>query len=378
MMPRWLMLLIIALTGFIAVAGWSRREQLPEPMVSSSMTPYDVSRCAECHDEICQSFAQAPHFHTLHSAQAAGIKELFADREVTLWNDRFRFTAESEDLRFSAERFPTDTAVDWVFGSGHHARTPIALREGLHGETELVQLHVSWYADNALGVTPGSESQGDRLPSLGIHHSAAETLRCFTCHTSYLPVEEGRIQFSRIKAGINCTRCHTRTDRHQESEGEIPTGTNWTALSPLEAINRCGECHRRADEFTPDELKPTARQLSRFAPVGLVQSACFQATHGTSGERTTNTDSSSTRLDCVTCHDPHQPAQADPWFYVATCLKCHSSAPHGAPDCAAQPMNSQCLTCHMPKIPTNEHLSFTDHWIRIPNGMERKENQGQQ
>lgn len=364
MKPGWVFVPLFLIGSLLLVGRVSRREPIPEAIVFSHRHSSDVSRCAECHDEICESYAAAPHQDTLQRAASPDIQELFADRDVNQWGDHFRFSAVADELHFAADRFPTDCRVDWVFGSGHHARTPVMLREGSQGETALVQLHVSWFADGALGVTPGSEDQGGRLPSLGIDHTPAETRRCFGCHASHLDISAGRIDFSRSVIGINCSRCHIQTDQHLASEGEVPTGVNWKSLSPLESINRCGECHRRADEFTADELLPTASHLARFAPVGLVQSPCFQKTHGPAADRERMSEVA-TRLDCTTCHNPHQPAPSDPWFYVQSCLKCHRSTPRSAPDCSTQPMTSQCVACHMPKVPINEHLSFTDHWIRV-------------
>ena len=71
----------------------------------------------------------------------------------------------------------------------------------------------------------------------------------------------------------------------------------------------CGECHRMPDPARPSLRPEEEDPLSvRFAPVGLMASACFR---------------SSGRLSCVTCHDPHDNAKRDDSFYTARCLSCH-------------------------------------------------------
>ena len=131
-------------------------------------------------------------------------------------------------------------------------------------------------------------------------------------------------------------------------------------MTPLESVNRCGECHRRADHLTPDELTPDNQLLIRFASVGLVQSACFLKQSTLSADQLPQ--GTRPRFDCVTCHDPHRPAESDSAFYVARCAACHNTA---ATKCSQQPSDSNCLPCHMPKVEVQPPLRFTDHWIRI-------------
>jgi hypothetical protein len=188
-----------------------------------------------------------------------------------------------------------------------------------------------------------------------LHHTAAEALRCFACHCSYVPVEKGRIDFDRLITGVNCTRCHEGAAQHLAAEGSAPAGVAWKSLSALDSINRCGECHRRGDEFTSDELTPDNKLLLRFAPVGLSQSPCFQAQGASPGER----------MDCLTCHNPHRPAATDPAFYAQRCLQCHQPEAAGHVSCPIAPQGNDCLRCHMPKVSVSEGLSFTDHWIRV-------------
>lgn len=173
---------------------------------------------------------------------------------------------------------------------------------------------------------------------------------------------------------LDCSRCHPGAAKHAASAGELPLAVDWDRLSPLESINRCGECHRRVDEFTPDELTPSHTHLVRFAPVGLALSPCFQVSNAPEQE------DRFPRFDCLSCHDPHTPTRTDPGFFNARCRECHTepakpetsafdglAASHRslAAPCSARPADASCIDCHMPKSEIVPGLSFTDHWIRV-------------
>lgn len=100
--------------------------------------------------------------------------------------------------------------------------------------------------------------------------------------------------------------------------------------------------------------------ILRFAPVGLSQSPCFLKQ-----DQVTLESGQTARLNCTTCHDPHRLTSRDWKVHVRTCLDCHDSEKNRAVDCSRETRESNCLTCHMPKISVNEHLQFTDHWIRV-------------
>ncbi len=356
---RWTILLLLAIGCLTTILFISRREVVPQPTVASASGRVEMARCVDCHEEICNSFFEAPHHITLRPSNDPQIVKRFAGRQVSLLEDTFRFESDQGRLRFYSARTRQNLPVDWVLGSGHHALTPVSILQDSRGQTALVQLHVTWFSDDTLDLTPGSDNTLGVVTPLGLYHSHAETRHCFGCHASSVPVTEGKIDFSQLQAGVTCARCHTGLAEHLESDGDQPTSLDWPSLSPRAAINLCGECHRRSDEFTADELVTENQLLLRFGPVGISQSPCFQT------PMAPGPDGKPRQLDCLACHDPHSPAQTDPWFYVGRCLTCHGSKQHDAPDCRTQPMNSQCLECHMPKVQVMEHLTFTDHWIRV-------------
>ncbi|MFM9959647.1 MAG: multiheme c-type cytochrome [Planctomycetaceae bacterium] len=352
--------------------------------VSLSVAPPEIDRCVACHTEQTSEFTTTGHHNALKTLGHTLTRELLGPDSpshpvevsgVRLWSaaDSGQFVSSSQ---WSGESVPSQ----WLFGSGKHARTPVSVWLNADGAAEALEHRLSWYPqhgwDGTLGLSGTKESSWkatgfpgkDRraaLESLGKIHDPAATRDCFGCHTTQSPLtgDAHRILGKPLVMGVSCERCHPGGDRHaqiSEHGATAMTPERWRSLTPLESVNRCGECHRRADHFTRDELHPDNQMLIRFASVGLVQSACFLKQATLSADQLPV--GARPRFDCLTCHDPHRPAESDATFYAARCAACHDSA---AKNCSQQPRDSNCLPCHMPKVEVQSPLRFTDHWIRV-------------
>ena len=364
--------LIVLLLG--AAAVWSAqgpsdflspRNATPRPIVLSSAPQVSEQRCAECHSDITDAYPSVPHARTLSRATQEEMQISFAGRSFRHDQSEADFHYRSQDGRLlvSTPGYARELTIDWIFGSGTHARTPLITWTDNEGNTSAIEHSVSWYPDQELGVTLGMEKLNETsgVLCLGLPRSAAETINCFGCHCTHVPTDDGRIQFEGIQPGIGCSRCHWNTTRHvhEMDLGLSSTIERFSLLTPVESVNRCGECHRRADEMG-GEITPEDETLVRFASVGLVQSACFKQQ-----QDVLLAPGRSARLDCTSCHDPHRPTSRDWRIHAAVCLDCHDAAHNRAPDCSTANRDDNCLTCHMPQRPANEHLKFTDHWIRV-------------
>jgi hypothetical protein len=198
--------------------------------------------------------------------------------------------------------------------------------------------------------------------SLGTFNDAAETKRCFQCHTTELP-ERGRgVETAKLLPGVLCSKCHPNSRQHAERmQAGDATGAfdDWKTLSPLQSVERCGECHRSPIALSPDEIRPGNPRITRFASIGLSLSQCFLSQQNRQRE-----DGPARRLDCLTCHDPHRPQPTDTQHYNRRCLECHARPEPPRFDCPKQGITSDCVSCHMPKVRMNAPVSFTQHWIR--------------
>lgn len=359
--------LIAVVTLMVKAGGDAIREtkDVSEPAVRALQGTAAVqARCRACHEDVCKEFATAPHGRTLSLADDKSILDRFAGRSFDFPSGgaKVTFSNRNNQLWMQSDQYPEPLHVKWIFGSGEHAMTPVSLLENSSGEMELIEGSVSWFSSGNLGLTPGADASGaPGLGSLGAVKDHYTSLECFGCHVTELPYHDGKIDESRIVRGVTCDRCHPGSDEHIESveNGLGPRIEKWSALSPLESINRCGECHRRADQLTKSELSPDRNVLVRFASVGLVMSACFK------GQQTPDQKSTNSRLDCLTCHDPHKQAETSSEYYTQKCVQCHQADGTHAATCSSAMTSRECLTCHMPAVNVTDQLKLTDHWIRV-------------
>lgn len=358
--------LIAFLFGVTLMMSWGLgRAPAPQPAVLSARTPRVAEhRCAECHAEIVEARQTSPHARTLTRVNGESPDEEFFGQTFHRddLNVQFHYASRDGQLMVSTPSYAKALPLDWMFGSGTHAKTPLLTWINDQGTISAIEHGVSCYPNGQLGVTLGLDNQTAfaGIDALGHQRSAAETINCFGCHCTFVPTENGRIQFDKIEPGVGCARCHWNGPQHvREMEQGLPgTVEKLSQLTPRESVDRCGECHRRADELG-GPIESSDPSLARFASVGLVQSPCFLQQNEVLLD-----DGKPARLDCISCHDPHRPSPRDWQVHAAVCLKCHDTAHQRAPDCTAAARDSNCLSCHMPPVPANKHMQFTDHWIR--------------
>jgi len=333
-----------------------------EPVVQSHGDNEPASqKCAECHQAASKNISASPHGNTLSAGHEPWIRERFAGQSFSLptGGATVYFKDRDQQLWMESDASPEAIRVDWMFGSGRHAMTPVSLMVNSDFATELIEGSVSWYSPGVLGLTPGAEVSGTRgMSCLGSHQDHRTTLECFGCHVTRLQVDRGRIRTDTIVPGVTCDRCHFGGAQHTRAaeQGRPNSMQRWAELSPLESVNRCGECHRRADQLTKEELSPERTVLVRFASVGLAMSRCFMQQ---------NEIHQPNRLDCLTCHDPHRPAEKSAEFYVSKCLACHGASESQAGECTSIQTGDNCRNCHMPSVRVTDKLVLTDHWIRV-------------
>lgn len=313
----------------------------------------DESRCLECHAE-AESFAETGHARTLSPAASepsmallASLNELPAAGQegIRVELDSGIPIAVSEVAGLQHEN-----ELDWCFGSGTHARTWVSTLADSHGVTDTLEFRYTWFADlNDFAVTPGQPSAAGRsaVSCMGLLFGGRRGRRCFSCHSSQVPVEHGKILEDQIHAGVTCQRCHGPRGDHVASEGEShPTG--WQIKDRLDAVHRCAVCHRLKSEKNPEEITPDNLGIVRFQPMGLMESPCFL-----------NSD-----MTCTTCHDPHRPMEQQDSRGIWQCVQCHDRNVENQTHCGLG-RTDDCLRCHMPAIQMDFPVRFTDHWIRV-------------
>jgi hypothetical protein len=316
--------------------------------------------CRDCHAGEAASFVGSGHGRTLRVAGKTPLAKALDGRvapDPETPGVRWSYRLDGAELKVErvaaageVERF----VLDYAFGSDHHATTFVSLHAGPEGAA--VEHRLTHYPDDdALAVTPGQTSAkpypgttpyGRTMPEW-------ETRACFRCHSTRISAE-GSEALSTVDLipNVTCERCHGPASAHVAAARAgkrtltMPFGLHrWT---PETQMALCGKCHRHPSEALPGRIRRELAGLARFQPLGLMQSACYQASGGA--------------ITCVTCHDPHARTDSDRARYDAVCLKCH-----GLPDQTACPVSAlaDCLSCHMPRVDSGQRVRFTDHWIRV-------------
>jgi hypothetical protein len=163
--------------------------------------------------------------------------------------------------------------------------------------------------------------------------------RCFGCHTTA------------EAAGVQCEACHSGALKHAESmEGGTPSSTpaKLAAMNNDQLSDFCGRCHRTWADVQSNG--PHDINNVRLQPYRLATSKCYVS----AGD--------DKRINCVSCHEPHQNTVKDQAYYNMKCRQCHATR-------ACKQGTSGCVRCHMPKVDfPGGHFQFTDHRIRVVRG----------
>jgi hypothetical protein len=351
--------------------------------------------CADCHQDVHESFLKTAHARALHEADPAR-EPPDGEFDDPVSGRSYQVYREAEQLRHretlkigdDQELELADHAVRYVVGSGDHAHTYLV--ETAAGF--LAESPVSWYASReSWDLSPGFERNNTGF-------GRAVYAECLFCHAGRSEPENGNRGRVKIHAkSIDCERCHGPGSLHVEKQNasaddspidnpsaDATSDIDLTIVNPAhlpraqnEAI--CAQCHldtvadvsvrgRSVRDFRPGDWMEDYRvhyglQIPNTAMrvVGHVEqlqlSSCYR---------------SSETLTCTTCHDAHRvlDKQERLDFYRAKCLDCHSQQPCGLPEAKRLEKSAQddCMTCHMPTSPTDVlHVAATHHRIAIHN-----------
>jgi predicted CXXCH cytochrome family protein len=294
---------------------------------------------------------------------------------------------------FGREINVMEKRVDYVMGSGNHARTY------LHRSAAdtLIELPMGWYADRGgyWAMNPGydrADHDGFRRPI---------TYDCMFCHNAYpkVPARNEKPGMEAVYAGplpegIDCERCHGSGARHVELAGRPGTArdavrraiVNPARLNAERQMEICMACHLETTSFPlPNAISRYGRGPFSYRPGEPLADFILNFDHaaGTGREdkfeivsaayrlrKSACFGKSSGRMLCTTCHNPHEAprGEAAERHYNRVCRRCHG----GRLSEASHAGRVDCVECHMPKRRTEDviHAVVTDHHIqaRMPAG----------
>lgn len=332
----------------IAVAAGAHRSETP-----TAKAPPEAA-CVSCHRERSETQPQTPMGRAMALTPANPV--LRDNPKLTVKKGAYTYTVETrgtESIYNVSDGMRTIAIpIQWNFGAG--AQTWMLDYNGRRYESAM-----SFYPSiPGLDFTTGDEDLKPQTleEAIGRQIFAPEVKVCFGCHTSN-SFSNGKLALDSMRPGVKCEHCHTGSTAHVADavNGDYESAPrDLRKLSSEDISNFCGQCHRSWETVVRNHWR--GELTVRFQPYRLANSRCF--------------DGADPRISCIACHDPHVDVVRDEASYDSKCLACHSAAGAAAvagkhaPACPKA--QSECVTCHMPKVKLpNGHLTFTDHQIRI-------------
>ena len=392
-----LLALLLAAGGFLFFTQYHRND--PEKVAAGDYV--DSSECASCHPTIYETFEHSGMGRSFSrlgptTIEDFKVKNTFyhqaSGRYYTMVERDGRYFQRGHEIGPNGEEINVvEKEIDYVLGSGNHARTYLHLDE----QKRLVELPLGWYAEKGgyWAMNPGY----DRPDQPDFRRRI--TQECFFCHNAYpnLAKDSDRTGADaafpgKIPEGIDCQRCHGPGGAHIRATQAVNSTAdqirksivNPARLSFDRSLEICMQCHlestsarlpysvRRFDRgvfsYRPGEpladyaihfeRAPGSDHKDRFEIVNqayrLRQSACFLKSGGA--------------MTCTTCHDPHNATHGEEAarHYVSVCQGCHEDAIRKLAAAGRHTSSADCLGCHMPRRRTDDviHAVMTDHYIQ--------------
>ncbi|HVY92741.1 MAG TPA: tetratricopeptide repeat protein [Bryobacteraceae bacterium] len=359
----------------------------------------DGTLCAACHQEIAASFAKTGMGRSFFRLRPQNLVETLGkpyyhaaseswyemtERNGEYFQRRWQIGFDGKETNVEEKR------VDYVIGSGDHARTYAHLTP----RNTLQELAMSWYSEKGgyWAMSPGYD-RPDHPQSTRLISNP-----CMFCHNAYPKIPKAAEEpnavpqfLQPLPEGIDCQRCHGPGRKHIETVGR-PGATaaeirdsivNPKALSPDRELEVCMQCHLQTTALSLPHslLRPGTGPFSYVAgqPMGSFrftfdredgQGEHFEIAHTAYRLRESQCFlQSAGKMTCTTCHDPHvadAPGTARA-RYNGICRNCHASelARIAEPAAAHTAAAADCVSCHMPKRRTDDvaHVVMTDHLI---------------
>ncbi len=387
--------MVVALAGGFAVFIHRKRSDVRHAVTAGMAPGYaPAEACEACHPKIAATYRETGMGRSFqHLTAPEG--ELDAAKPFYHEASQSWFSVIRRDGKYYQRRWQVgfngkktnvdEKQIDFVMGSGNHARTYIHLTE----RDTLQELPLGWYAEKGgyFAMNPGYDRAEYKGSTRVIHYE------CMFCHNGYPQVRAGHEEpgaeaqyLQPLPEGIDCQRCHGPGQRHIDvagTAGARPEAiraaiVNPARLPPEREMEVCMACHlETTSRMLPHSLQKFDRGPFSWVPGRKL--ADFHLTFDRADGRNSEFEvahhayrlrksrcfiESEGRLRCTTCHNPHDipRGEAATTHYNDVCRSCHTGTSQPA---TAHGPGAKCTSCHMPRRRTDDavHIVMTDHGI---------------
>lgn len=324
--------------------------------------------CGSCHQGIHESYLATAHRHTSASPSLADIKGSFEPgKNAFHYRANVKVAMEQRNgglyqVAYMNEEEKQAFPFGVVVGSGRKAQTYLYWLDD-----NVFQLPVSWsrVANNWVNSPsyPADRVRFDRLINIG----------CFECHGSYIErkgtQQEGERQvdyFDKTKViyGMDCERCHGPAAAHVSFHKEHPQEKEakhiaiYKKLARKQQVELCAQCHSggHTSYNTIFYFKP-GDSLSQYfsSAIKTGGDVSHLDVHGNQYQLLTGSQCyiKSNVLTCTSCHNTHVQERENMTVLSQRCINCHQETAHSfSAQLPANVINSNCIDCHMPALPS--------------------------
>jgi len=390
-----------------ALPNHAQSERSPDPRLTAKtifknvrpdVTYVGDSNCAECHQDLCDSFHQHPMGRSSIVAGADNLEGIDDGAMKPIHEGPYELSVRKDSDGLvqvvrakggDGEYLPVvEYPISISIGSGTRGRSYVTL----DGDS-VWQSPMSWFAAKGCwDVSPGF--------NLGESTQRPIVSGCLYCHVNQSgwiedSINRFKLPVSKLQLSIGCERCHGPGELHSKehasgtavssapegSDGIDPTIVNPKHLSDELQMSICAQCHlsgkarvvgkdRTLEEFRPglpldlfvNGYLSTPDSSLQNKAVGHFDQLLLAGCRTSTGKS----------LLCSSCHDPHrmhEPEEAER-LQLQNCTSCHQDRGCSAPLEVRSTQKDHCIKCHMPTTNDTQiaHTSLTDHRIlRDPN-----------
>ena len=346
------------------------------------LSPLD---CRPCHQAITDSFLLTGKGRSLlPPEEAENLCDWAGRKSVYDPNRNLHYLAHKEGNQLVITEFRLENGdtihlrkeiVSQAIGSGNQTVSFFWSENGY-----LYEMPLTWYRKKKIwDLSPGYEKGNNQ----GFDRAIGS--ECMECHSSGFELfPQSGNRYRKSGMALSCDACHGDLSEHlsrmKSGKRKDPEVLRLADLSAEIQMDVCRQCHLEGIK-----VKREAAAKGKFIPgkrfadyheVFIRNSGSEEfgfASHAERLQMSSCFRSSSGKMNCSSCHNPHERLPADrTGFFNSKCANCHSGNNHEK-TCKVLPGKTNCISCHMKSGGTSDipHVRSTDHWIRRNPALEK-------